>query len=438
MTKLPTEPMVDREVNRMNAEPTRAYRYYVLGILIVVYTMNFLDRQILAILASPIKKELGLSDGQVGLMGGLAFAALYSTLGIPIAWLADRSSRRRIMAYALGIWSGFTALCGFAGSFWQLFLARVGVGVGEAGGVAPAYSLVCDYFPKHQRARALAFYSIGIPIGSAAGILAGGLIAKWINWRAAFIIVGCAGLVLAPIFRYTVRDPNRGGVDAAGVPVAKVAPPAFLDVFRIVARKKTFWLLAFGAAAASVCGYGIGFWLPTFFERSMGMELAERSYFYAAITFVGGTIGILSGGVIADRFGAKSRSAYPLIPAVAFIVALPCFFLAVNTSSVYVAFPLFLIPTALNLAWLGPVLTAVQHLVPAHMRTTASAMFLFINNLFGIAVGYYLPGMISDKLKPIYGAESLRYAIYIVLGFYVISSTLFVLGSRKIKKDWVD
>ncbi|MBA3456690.1 MAG: MFS transporter, partial [Deltaproteobacteria bacterium] len=313
--------MVDREVKRLHADapPTRAYRYYVLGMLIVVYTMNFLDRQILAILAGPIKKELELSDGQVGLMGGLAFAALYSTLGVPIAWLADRSSRRRIMAYALGIWSGFTALCGLAGNFWQLFLARVGVGVGEAGGVAPAYSLVSDYFPKHQRARALAFYSLGIPIGSACGILFGGLIAKWINWRAAFVIVGCAGLVLAPIFRFTVRDPHRGGIDAAGAPVAKVAPPAFRDVLRIVARKNTFWLLAFGAASASVCGYGIGFWLPTFFERSMGMELADRSYFYAAITFVGGSIGILGGGVIADRFGARSRSAYALIPAVAFV-----------------------------------------------------------------------------------------------------------------------
>ncbi len=410
----------------------------MLGMLVVVYTMNFLDRQILAILAGPIKKELELSDGQLGLMGGLAFAILYSTLGVPIAWLADRSSRRRLMAYALGIWSGFTALCGFAGSFWQLFLARVGVGIGEAGGVAPAYSLVSDYFPKHQRARALAVYSLGIPIGSACGILFGGLIAKAIDWRAAFIIVGCAGIVLAPIFRFTVRDPHRGGVDDAGVPAAQVPPPAFLDVVRIVVRKKTFWLMACGAASSSVCGYGIAFWLPTFFERSMGMSLVDRAWFYAVLTLVGGTIGILGGGVIADRAGAKNRSAYPLIPAVAFMVALPCFLLAVNTSSGYLAFPLFLIPTALNLAWLGPVVTAVQHLVPAHMRTTASAMFLLINNLLGIAVGYYLPGVLSDALRPSYGIESLRYAFYIVLGFYVVASILFVLASRTIKQDWVE
>ncbi len=439
MTKLPPGPLVDREVEQLT-EPTatRRYRYYVLGMLVVVYTMNFLDRQILGILAGPIKQELGLTDGQLGLMGGLAFAMLYSTLGVPIAWLADRSSRRRIMAYALGIWSGFTALCGLATSFWQLFLARVGVGIGEAGGVAPAYSLISDYFPKHQRARALAVYSLGIPIGGGCGILFGGLIASSINWRAAFIIVGCAGIVLAPIFRYTIRDPHRGGVDAAGRPARTVAPASFREVFGVVARKRTFWLMAFGAAMSSVCGYGVAFWLPSFFMRSMGLSLVDTSLFYGGITFVGGCLGILAGGVVADRVGARSRSAYPLIPAIAFMIAAPCFFAAVNTSSLWLAFPLFLIPTGLNLAWLGPVLTSIQHLVPAHMRTTASAMFLLINNLLGIAVGYYYFGAVSDLLRPSYGDESLRYAIYTGLGFYVVSSVLFVLSSRTIRKDWVE
>ncbi len=424
--------------------PTKRYRYYVLAILVLVYTMNFLDRQILGILAGPIKKELGLTDGQLGLMGGLAFALLYSTLGVPIAYLADRSSRRRIMAWALGIWSGFTALCGLAGNFWQLFLCRVGVGVGEAGGVAPAYSMISDYFPKEQRARALSVYSLGIPVGSACGILFGGLIAASIDWRAAFIIVGLAGMVLAPIFRYTVRDPKRGGYDAAptaekpGLAPATSAPARFGEVFRIVSRKPTFYLLAFGAAMSSVCGYGIAFWLPSFFSRSYSLTLKETAIFYAIITFIGGCLGILGGGFIADRVGKKSKAYYPLIPAVAFTIALPCFFFAVNTTSLAVAFPLFLIPTALNLMWLGPILASVQHLVPGHMRTTASAMFLLINNLLGIAVGYYYFGAVSDALRPAYGDESLRYAIYSGLGFYVLAATLFVIASRKIKKDWVD
>ncbi|PXA91241.1 MFS transporter, partial [Caulobacter sp. D5] len=201
------------------------YRYLVLATLILVYTLNFLDRQILGILAKPIKDEFGLTDGQFGLMGGLAFALLYTTLAIPIAWLADRFSRVWIMTAALTVWSGFTALCGFAGGFGQLFLARMGVGIGEAGGVAPAYSLIADYFPKRQRARALAAYAFGIPLGSGLGTLVGGLLAATYGWRTAFIVVGCLGVVLAPIFRAIVKDPARGGADRVeGAPPAPPAP----------------------------------------------------------------------------------------------------------------------------------------------------------------------------------------------------------------------
>jgi sugar phosphate permease len=244
--------------------------------------------------------------------------------------------------------------------------------------------------------------------------------------------------LLAPILLRTVRDPHRGGHDADGKPAMPAAPPRFLEVFKILARKSSFWLMAFGAAMSSVCGYGVAFWLPSFFQRSLHMSLVETSLFYGAITFVGGCLGILGGGWIADRAGAKSRAAYPRIPAIAFMIAMPCFFLAVNTSSLVLAFPLFLVATGLNLAWLGPILTAVQHFVPAHMRTTASASFLMINNLLGIAVGYYYFGAVSDALKPHFGDESLRYAIYTGLGFYVISSVLFLLASRTIRKHWVD
>ncbi|MEO8843872.1 MAG: MFS transporter [Kofleriaceae bacterium] len=419
-----------------DSEPTRRYRNYVLAILVVVYTMNFADRQILAILAKPIKAEFNLSDGQFGLMAGLAFAALYSTLGVPIAWFADRSSRRTIMTWALLLWSGFTALCGLTTSFAQIFLARVGVGIGEAGGVAPSYSMIADYFPKAQRARALSVYSLGIPIGGAAGILFAGLIAQAINWRAAFIILGCAGLVIAPIFRLTVKDPQRGGYEA---PATVAAKPSFGEVFAIVSKKSTFWLLAFGAAASSVCGYGVAGWLPSFFMRSYHLSLVDTSWYYAALTLGGGCLGILGGGILADRAGRMgNKRAYPLIPAIAFAVALPCFFFAVNASSAIIAFPLFLVPIGLNLMWLGPIITAVQHLVPAHMRTTASAMFLLINNLFGIAIGLYYFGAVSDALRPHYGDESLRYAIYTGMAFYVLSGSLFVLASRKIKKHWVE
>lgn len=426
--------------------PSPRYRVYVLALLIVVYTFNFLDRQILGILATSIKADLDLSDSQIGLMGGLAFALLYSTLGVPIAWLADRFSRSWIMTGALATWSLFTALCGTANGFTQLFLFRMGVGVGEAGGVAPAYSMIADYFPKAQRARALAAYSFGIPIGSAAGVLFGGLIAAAIDWRTAFIVVGLAGLPIAVLFKLTVRDPRRGGYEVEGDPAAAisrelpVAPPApsFGRVLATLLPKPTFWLLSFGAAASSICGYGIAFWLPSFFQRSLGLSLVETSLFYGAISLFGGVAGIWLGGVLADRFGGANRSAYPLVPAAAFLVALPFFVAAVNVQPLWLVFVLFLVPTGLNLAWLGPVITAAQHLAPAEMRTTTSALLLLINNLLGIAVGLYYFGAVSDALAPRFGEESLRYAIYSGLGFYALAALLMFLASRTIGRDWVD
>jgi MFS family permease len=430
--------------------PGARYRYVVLAMLILVYTLNFLDRQILGILAKPIKEEFGLTDGQFGLMSGLAFALLYTTLAIPIAWLADRFSRVWIMTTALTLWSGFTALCGFAGGFSQLFLARMGVGIGEAGGVAPAYSMLADYFPKHQRARALAAYAFGIPLGTAAGTLVGGLLAVQFGWRTAFIVVGLIGVALAPVFRLIVRDPRRGGADmAVGDTTTVQAPAAPLgEVVRVLAAKPSLWLLSFGAASSSVCGYGVALWLPSFFMRSLGLTLSQTAWYYSGIALFGGVLGIWLGGAVADRLGAKSKAGYPLTPAVAFLISVPCFLLAMNSGSLVgnlgggaslaLAFAIFLIPTGLNLAWLGPITAAVQHLAPAPMRTTASALFLLINNLLGIAVGTYYFGLVSDLLKPVFGQESLRWSIYTGMGFYLVAALLFFLASRRLAKDWVE
>ena len=444
------------------AKPSPA-RFYVLGVLVFVYMLNFLDRQIIGILAAPLKAEFNLSDTQFGLLGGLAFASVYTTLAIPLAWLADRFSRVWIMTIALATWSGFTALCGFAGSFTQLFLARMGVGVGEAGGAPPAYSLVSDYFPKEQRARALAVYSFGIPIGTAAGTLVGGVLAAQYGWRTAFIVVGLIGVVVAPLLRLTVKDPKRGGLDqptaaAETPPPAEVAPakvkaPSFGQVCATVLPKPSFWLLSLGAAASSVCGYGVAGWLPSFFMRSFDLTLLQTSYYYSGIALVGGVAGIWLGGLLADRLGKASKGAYPLVPAIAFLISAPCFILAMNSAwlieqvipgggtqaqALTVAFLIFLIPTGLNLCWAGPVIAAVQHLVPAAMRTTTSALFLLVNNLLGIAIGFYYFGWMSDVLAPRFGEESLRWAIYTGMGFYILSSFLLMGASRTLKKDWVD
>jgi predicted MFS family arabinose efflux permease len=405
----------------------------VLAMLVLVYTFNFIDRQIVGILAVPIKADLGLTDTQLGLMGGLAFALFYTLLGIPIAMLADRSNRTTIITVALVVWSAMTAVCGMAQNFWQLFLARLGVGVGEAGGVAPAYSLVADYFPPHQRARALGAYSFGVPIGSALGIVLGGVIASLIDWRTAFFIVGIAGVLLAPIFRAVVREPSRGRFDAAA---ASTRPARFGEVMRMLLGKRSFWGLSFGASASSMMGYGLFFWLPSFLVRSHGLTLLEASLYFGAILLVGGMAGIWLGGSLADRLGARGRRYYALIPAVAFVATIPFYIGAVTSGSLAVAFVLFLVPTALGLVWLGPVLSAIQHVVPPHMRATASAVFLFINNLIGIGIGTAALGALSDVLSAQYGADSLRYAILYGTSFYVIAATLFLLSARRLERDW--
>ncbi len=434
------------------AESSPAYRVWVLFILVVVYTFNFIDRQIVGILAVPIKEELALTDTQLSLMGGLAFALFYTFLGIPIAWLADRKSRVWIMTIALTLWSAMTAACGFAQNFIQLFAARLGVGVGEAGGVAPAYSLISDYFPPKARARALSVYSFGIPIGSALGILLGGVLASVLDWRAAFIIVGLGGLAIAPVFRLTMREPARGAFDG---PQATTAPAKIIDVARALIRKPSFWGLSLGAASSSMMGYGLIFWLPSFFVRSFGGELPGffawmpaallppnpgpvlyASYFYGTIILVGGLAGIWIGGALADRYGPDRKAAYALVPAAAFLLTLPFFIVGVLASSLPAAFFAFLAVQALSLVWLGPIIAAFQHLVTPNMRATASAIFLFVNNLIGIGLGNLLIGRISDALGAEFGDESLRYAILVGTVFYLIAATLFIVTAPRLKRDW--
>ncbi len=287
---------------------TLAYRSYVLTVLVIVYAFNFIDRQIVGILAIPIKADLKLSDAQLGMMGGLAFALFYTLLGIPIARLADRVSRIRIMSIALAVWSLMTAVCGTTTSFGQLFLARLGVGVGEAGGVAPAYSVICDYFPPKERARALSVYSFGIPIGSAVGIVAGAFLTRFASWRLAFIVVGIAGVVLTPLLAYGVREPPRGGFDSSAS-AARGEAPTLWQVCLTLGRKRSFWGLSVGASFSSMMGYGLFFWLPSLLHRSMGLSLVEAALAFGSLLLVGGLTGIWLGGFAADRYGQRTAAA---------------------------------------------------------------------------------------------------------------------------------
>jgi len=436
---------------KTGVEAAAGYRGYVLFILIVVYTFNFIDRQIIGILAVPIQQELGVSDTMMGVMRGLAFAIFYSTLGVPIAWMADRYNRVKIMAIALTLWSAMTMVCGLITTPVQLFFARMGVGVGEAGGVAPAYSIVSDYFPPEQRARALAVYSFGIPIGSAVGIVFGGVVATLLDWRAAFLIVGAMGLVLAPIFWKTTREPERGQFDSGEKP----KPVGVMPVLKKLVSKPSFWLLSLGAAFSSMMGYGLFAWIPTFLVRSFAEEfpvlfswaptwlvpegaptLLYASYFYGAVVLVGGIAGIFTGGALADRLGGTKKANYARIPAFAFLATAPFLILGTMSNSLAIIFFIMLVPTALSLAWLGPVLAAFQHIVPPNMRATASAIFLLINNLVGLGLGDVFLGLMSDTFSAQFGAESLRYSIMSGGIFYLVAAGLLLLASRFLDNDW--
>lgn len=398
----------------------------VMALLVTGYTLNFVDRQIVGILAEPIKHDLSLSDSQLGWLGGTAFALFYTVLAVPIARLADRSDRSVVLTGGLALWSLATAVCGAAQNFGQLFLARTAVGVGEAAGVAPAYSLLADLYPVERRARAMAVFSLGSPIGSAIGITFGGLIAAQVSWRAAFVTVGLAGLLLAPVYKFVVRDPER----------AKTAPAAPLGaVFALLARKPSFWLMSLAAGTGSLVAYGLAFWIPSLFARSFNLGLADRSLIYGSVQFVGGVAGVLLGGVVGDRLSRSRPAALALVPTVAYALCLPTFLLALSSHSPALAGLLLVIPVALSVAWLGPVIAAVNGLVPAPMRATASAIFLFIINLVGLGLGALVIGSISQALTPRYGVEALRYSAMTVTGLYAVAALLMGLGAGRLNRD---
>jgi len=414
----------------------RSHPNVVLGMLLLVYVFNFVDRQILAILAAPIQQDLKLSDGEMGLLGGLAFALLYSTLAVPLAALADRTSRSWVITVSLLLWSGFTALCGIAQGFWHIFLARLGVGIGEAGGVAPSYALIGDYFPSERRATALSVYSLGIPLGSAIGVLAGGYIAATVDWRLAFFVVGLGGLIIAPFFKLLVKDREASPL-ATGHALGRDLP-SFGATAALLARKPSFWLLSFGAACSSMLGYGIAFWLPSLLQRSFGFDLVQASQFFGALLLIGGVAGVLGGGWLADRLGHRDRAFYSWLPGVAFFIGAPLFALGISSSNAGLAFAFFLIPQALAYVWLGPVLSAIQHLVEPSARSTASALFLLINNLIGLGGGIYALGAVSEFLAPYYGEEALRYSMLYSLLLYAVAALLMGLAGRSLRQDWVD
>ncbi|ADU11934.1 spinster family MFS transporter [Asticcacaulis excentricus] len=402
-----------------------------LVLLLIVYVFNFVDRQILSILAQPIKAELNLSDAQLGWLGGFAFAFVYTLLGIPAAMIAQRVGRVRLITAALIVWSAATAACGLANSWITLALGRFGVGVGEAGGVAPSQSLISDLYPPAQRARAMAVFSLGVPLGSGLGIMFGGLLAATFDWRHAFVTIGLAGVVFAPLFFFGTRR-HDGQTQTDTVPA--------VDRLRRLIRNRSLWLISLGASLSSVIGYGLMFWLPSVFMRSFKATLMSASFSFGLIVLIGGAVGILGGGFVADRLGAKSPRAFALVPAVAYLLCIPAYGLvllmpglAFDTAA---GFALLILAQALGLVWMGPVIASLHHVVEPQDRALASALFLFVTNIIGLGFGSWTMGAISDYLSYNYAANALKMAVTGGLVFYALGAGCFLMTALTLKRDW--
>ena len=395
----------------------------MLWTLLIVYIFNFLDRQIVNILAEPIRKDLDLSDTQVGLMTGLAFALFYTVLGLPIARYADKPStnRGRLIAAALAIWSGMTALCGFAQNFLQLLLARIGVGVGEAGCTPAAHSLIADRVPAQRRPGAMAFYALGIPIGSLLGMMIGGVLADTLGWRKAFMIVGLPGVLLAAVVMVVVKD--RGRVVRNSAPAA--GSEGMFSALAQLLRSPAYVTLLAAASASAFLSYGKSTWTTIFFQRSHGLSPGEVGFWFGLWGGVAGIAGTWLGGWLADRYGKIDRRHVMTAPAIGMALAIPIAISAYFATDWRVGLALLMLPTLLNSLYYGPVYSSVQGLVPLHHRATASAFLLFGQNLIGLGLGPLFFGMLSDWLRPQFGEDSVRYVLYGAACLGLIPAALF-------------
>ena len=411
------------------------YRRYALVLLLLVYIMNFVDRQILSILAEDIKREIDLSDTALGFLSGIAFALFYTFAGLPIARWADTGSRRTIIALALFVWSGMTAVTGIAQTFAQLVAARVGVGVGEAGASPPSHSLISDLYPPERRATALAIYSLGIPIGGALGAILGGWLGQKYGWRMAFMAVGVPGAILSLIVRLTLREPPRGRFDAPRGATSQATESA-REVLRFMMRLPSFVHMAFGASLHAFYGYGAAYFVPVFLIRVHHMNKLEVGSWLGLIALTTGVIGISLGGAISDRLAKRDARWYMRVPAIASTVAIPFAVVFYLWPDPRTAILLSVPGTLLGGVYLGPTFAMTQTLVKPHMRALASAILLFIINLIGLGGGPLAVGIVSDFLKPTYGDESVRYALLWIVTLGAAWATLhYLLAARTLERD---
>lgn len=410
----------------------------MLWTLLVVYILNFLDRQIVAILAEPMKQEFGLSDTQLGLLAGPAFAVFYAVLGVPIARYADKAGTNRVwlISVSLAIWSGMTAVCGGAQNFLQLALARVGVGIGEAGCTPAAHSLIADTVPPEKRSSAIAFYGMGIPIGGLLGLIIGGIINDLYGWRAAFMIVGAPGILLALVLPKIISDPRRSAetIQSASNSTAKPAL-SLREAAREVFASKAYLYVFIAASFTAFLSYGKGLWTISFFIRSHGLSTTEAGLSMAVALGASGILGTWLGGKMADVFGKRDKRHILTLPAIGMALAAPILFAGYWVEDWRIAVALLIVPTILNASYYGPAYGCVQGLVRPEARAVAASLVVFGQNLIGLGMGPLLFGVLSDALEPIAGTDSVRWVLYGAAWLGLIPAFFFWRASLRLKAE---
>lgn len=414
---------------------SRPYRAYVLALLVAVGIAGWVDRNLFAVLLQSIKVEFALSDTMLGLLGGAAFGVFYATLGLPVAWLADRYERRTLLAGALALWSAFTAALSLATGAASLFLTRVAVGIGEAGGSPPSVSLVVDYFPRERRAFALGMLYLYIPCGFVVGYLAGGWLAEHVGWRTACLVLGLPGIVLALLVRLTLREPPRG---QAGELARVEAAPALLATLRFFLSQPALRHIPLGGAAHGAGAFAAAIWLPAYFMRTFEMSSATAGAWLALAYGLGGGLGVLSGGWLADRIVARLHDErwYGFWPAALLLGSVPTTLILYLGASPRLAVAALLVWAFLGHAFLGPVAALLQNLAGPGRRAVAAAFYLLLVNLVSMGLGPLAVGLLSDTFAARLGADALRYALLVIVTATTLLAALhFLLAARALRRE---
>jgi len=426
------------------AAETRNYRTFVLWLLTLAYIFSFIDRQIMGALSPSIKADLGFEDWQLGLLKGFGFALLYTTVGIPIAWLADRYSRTKIVSVSVFLWSLFTALTGMANSFLTMLLARTGVGVGEAGGSPPSHSIISDLYPKEQRASALGVYSLGIPIGIAFSYILAGVLVETLGWRGTLISLGVAGILLALIIALVIREPKRGQMEGENI---VLEPVGIGESIKTLAKIPSWWAMCMGIAWVSFGGYAVANWgvdyivrfLPEYAPGVGNGKFRSLMLLLGLIHLIGYGAGTYYGALLTEKLARKNISAYGWMPGAALIIGVPALISAFWVSNIYLHLALLTVYLIAAGVYLGPSFAAAQTLAPINMRAMSTALFFLILNLIALGGGPTYIGLVSSALTEQYGqVHALRLAITSLGVPYIMSIIAFFWAAKLLPKDWVE